>query len=115
MFHRLCEAIFFLKLELKSVFHQNRSSSKDLEKTASATKYDNFEFLVMPIGLRNARAAFQALMNDSFKIIIDDYLVIYPEDMSFRSIGIEEFFQHHRTVLKELTTTRNILREASGA
>jgi hypothetical protein len=35
-----------------------------IEKTAFRTHHDHFEFLVMPFGLSNAPATFQALMND---------------------------------------------------
>jgi hypothetical protein len=36
----------------------------DVEKTAFHTHHDHFKFLVMPFGLSNALATFQALMND---------------------------------------------------
>jgi hypothetical protein len=36
----------------------------DVEKTVFRTHHDHFEFLVMPLGLTNASAMFQALMNN---------------------------------------------------
>lgn len=81
MFHRLGEASYFSKLDLKTGFHQIRISPKDTNKTAFKIKYGHYEFLVMPMGLRDAPSTFQALMNDIFSDIIDDYLVIYLDDI----------------------------------
>lgn len=52
-----------------------------MEKTAFKTKYGHFEFLVMPIGLRNAPPTFQALMNSIFRECIDEFIVVYLDDI----------------------------------
>lgn len=102
MFDRLGEASYYSKLDLKSGFHQIRISPEDIEKTAFNTKYGHFEFLVMPMGLRNAPATFQSLMNSIFYDTIDDFMVVYLDDILIYSNSREDHLKHLRIVLQRL-------------
>ena len=81
MFDRLGGARIFSKLNLKTGFHQIHVKPKDIVRTAFNTKYGQFEYLVMPMGLCNAPATFQTLMNQLFYDCIDDFLVVYMDDL----------------------------------
>lgn len=102
IFDRLGRAQFYSKLDLNTGFHQIRICTNDIEKTAIKNKYGNFEFLVMQTGLRNAPATFQALMNSIFRDCIDDFEVIYLDDILVFSDTRQDHLNHLRAVLTRL-------------
>jgi hypothetical protein len=99
MFDRLGGAVVFSKLDLKTGFHQIQLRPEDIEKTAFNTKYGQFEYLVMPMGLCNAPATFQTLMNNIF---YDDFLVVYMDDLLILSKNEEDHMRHVERVLQRL-------------
>lgn len=66
----------FTKIDLWHGYHQLRIAPEDVEKTAFRTCYGYFEYKVVCFGLANAPAAFQALMNDIFRELLDVCIVV---------------------------------------
>jgi len=74
----------------------------DEEKTVCRTKYSLYEFLVMPFGLANAPATFCTLMNGIFREWLDDFVVIYIDNILIYSGSLEEHAKHLRKVFQVL-------------
>ena len=94
----LAGARLYSKVDLRNAYNHIRIRAGDEWKTAFRTQYGHFEYWVMPFGLSNAPAVFQHMINDIFRDMLDNGLIVYLDDLLIYSKTMEE----HQRILQEV-------------
>ena len=74
----------------------------DNSKTIFRTRYAHYEFPVMPFRLTNAPVASTDPMNRVFRPYMNQFVVVFIDDILVYSKSMEEHVYHLRTVLQTL-------------
>src|SRR6266487_4175760 len=103
-FDRLRRAKVYTKIDLKDAYHWLRIRARDEWKTAFCTRYGHFEYQVVPFGLTNAPATFQAYINQALVGLVDvtcvvylDDILIFSEDVGAHTAAVCEVLDRLRT------------------
>jgi hypothetical protein len=102
LFDQLIGAQVFLKVDLRSGYHQIMIREKDIPKTAFSTRYSLYEYLVMSFGLITASAHFMYLINSIFMEELDKFVVVFIDDILVFSKSKREHEEHLCIVLQQL-------------
>ena len=99
----LGKAQYFSVFDLANGFHQIETHPEDRAKTAFSTPRGHFEYLRMPMGIKNAPATFQRLMDNVLTgmhgteafIYLDD-IVVHSETLEDHDIKVRRLFDRLR-------------------
>ena len=102
LFDQLRGERVYSKINLGTGYHQLKVRETDIPKTAFRTSYGHFEFTVMPFGLMNVLATFMDLMHRVFQPYLDQFVVVFVDDILIYSQLEWEHEYHLRIVLQLL-------------
>jgi hypothetical protein len=71
----------FLKIDMRSGYHQLKIRESDILETSFHTRYGLYEYTVMSFTLTNAPAYFMYLMNKVFMEYLDKFVVVFIDDI----------------------------------
>src|ERR1043165_6749890 len=99
---QLVGACVFSKIDLRSGYHQIRAKMKDIQKTAFRTRYGHYEYSVMPFGVTNAPSVFMEYMNRIFHEYLDQFVVVFIDDILIYSKSEDDDAEHLKIVVSVL-------------
>ena len=102
IFDQLKGAGVFSNIDLRLGYYQLRVKDVDVPKTTFRNRYGHYEFLVMPFGLTNASKTFMDLMNRVFRPYLDQFVVVFIDDILVYSRDEQEHEQYLKIVLQTL-------------
>jgi hypothetical protein len=79
-----------------------RIAAGDEYKTTCTTRYGLYEFLVMPFDLTNTSTTFCNLINDVLYDFLDNFVVLYLNDIVIYNRGMKDHIIHFSKVLNRL-------------
>src|SRR5262245_55162517 len=95
-------AIYFTTLDLARGYWQIAMHPESIKYTAFMTPFGQYEFLVMPFGLKQAPGWFQLLMNHVLQPVLSKICVVYLDDIIIFSKTFEQHKKDVETVFKLL-------------
>lgn len=95
-------ARWFTTLDLARGFWQIAMDPESIPYTAFMTPFGQYEFLVMPFGLKQAPGWFQLLMNDVLREEIGRICVVYLDDIIIYSKSFDQHIQDVRQILQRI-------------
>ncbi|GEM09729.1 retrotransposon polyprotein [Rhodotorula toruloides] len=101
--YSLKDSLFFSSMDANKGFHQIPMNPAHTERTAFSTPFGQYEYLRMPMGLRNAPAEFQRRMDKHFHDELrEGWMNVYIDDLLAHSRSFDEHLEHLERMLAVL-------------
>ena len=84
---QLSGANWFTKIDLREAFFAVRMAEEDQWKTAFRTQNGLYEYTVMPMGLTNAPATCQEVVNETLREFLGRFVIAYVDDILIYTKG----------------------------
>lgn len=102
MLDALAGAKYFTAIDLRQAYHQIKLKESDRPKTAFRTPFGHYQWVTLSMGLTNAPAVFQSVVNNIFRPYLNKFVVVYLDDICVFSKTQEEHMRHLELVLEKL-------------
>lgn len=112
LFDQLKGASVFSKIDLRLGYFQLKVKDGDISKTTFCTRYNHYEFLVMPFGLTNALTIFIDLINRIFLPYLDQFVVVFINDILVYSKSKVER-EKHLMIVFQVVREKQLYRKLS--
>ena len=100
----LGKAKYFTTLDLQSGYWQLTMTPEDSEKTAFQSQHGLWEWIRMPMGLKNAGSSFQRMMDFILGPLSGTIALVYLDDIIIFSASFDQHLRDIRAVLQKLTS-----------
>lgn len=99
---KLGNCLYFTTLDLASGFYQVEMKPEDVPKTAFNVEHGHFEFLRMPMGLKNSPSTFQRVMDNVLRDLQNTICLVYLDDIIVFSTSLQEHMVNLQKVFQRL-------------
>ncbi len=99
---RLQRAQWFMKFNILEAFNWIWIKEENEWKTVFCTRLEHYEYLIMSFNLINASVTFQTFVNNVLRHYLNQFIIVYLNDILVYSKMKKEHVQHVRKVLQTL-------------
>jgi len=99
---RLRNVKYFTVIDIQHAFNTIRMKDSAKNWTTFRTREGSYHYLVMPFGLCNGPSTYQRFINGIMMDILDDFVVVYIDDILIYSNTYEDHVKHVTEVLERL-------------
>lgn len=99
---KLGKCHYFTTLDLASGFYQVEMNPEDIPKTAFNVEHGHYEYLRMPMGLKNSPSTFQRVMDNVLRDLQNVVCLVYLDDIIVFGVSLQEHMVNLEKVFKRL-------------